>query len=202
MHTGPTQPLRTPHGPALAQDRAMLTALALLAQLSALPAPRVETVFANQEMITPPRTGRAARLLIQGAAGMGLGLMLGMVGQESGVGGMVPCPGQVVPTCPTAGSTGLQAGFGLGAGSGVYGVGEALDGDGSISGMGMGMGLGATTALVLMMFAPELGDVAALTLPLVGALAGYELGASGGRNLRPSFSVWKGQINLGLKGEF
>ena len=67
------------------------------------------------------------------------------------------------------------------------------------------MGLGATTALVVLMFMPRLGEAAAMTLPLAGALAGYELGASnsdGAFSLRPSFSVWKGQVNLGVKGDF
>jgi hypothetical protein len=183
----------------------MLTALALFAQLTILPAPREEVVFANPDSIHTPRSGRAARLLAQGAAGMGLGLVFGVVAQQSNVGSLVPCAGGVLPTCPSAGSTGLQTGFGLGAGGGVYGVGQALDGDGSIAGMGMGMGLGATTALMVSMFLPELGDAAALTLPLAGALAGYELGGSDASNsfsLRPSFSVWKGQISVGMKGEF
>ena len=181
----------------------MLTALAIL--LTALPMPREEVVFANQQMVTAPKSGRAARLLVQGAAGMGLGVVLGLVGQESGIGGAVQLADGLVPTLPTTRSAGLQAGFGLGAGSAVYGVGEALDGDGSISGMGVGMGMGATTALVVSMFAPEMGDVAALTLPLAGALAGYELGSTnkdGAFSLRPSFSVWKGRISLGLKGDF
>ena len=81
----------------------------------------------------------------------------------------------------------------------------ALDGDGSLIGMGLGMGVGATTALLVSMFAPDLGGVAAVTLPLAGAITGYELGstdANANLKLRPNFSVNKAGIHLGLTGNF
>jgi hypothetical protein len=184
----------------------MLAALTLAAHLTAasVPLPN-EQVVSSKEMITAPRpTGRAARLLLQGGAGMAAGLLLGLITMETGVVQYVPYD-EFYPTRPSLSVEGLRAGFGLGAGLGVYSAGYALDGDGSLIGMGLGMGLGATTALLLSMFVPDLGGVASVTLPLAGAVAGYELGSADANTslkLRPSFTVNKAGLELGFTGNF
>lgn len=187
----------------------MLVALTLAAQLAAVPLPAeqvvTEEVVSSTAMVQAPRApGRTARLVIQGAAGMAAGLLLGLVGMESGLAELVPYD-SIYPTRPQARIEGLRAGFSLGAGLGVYGAGYAFDGDGSLLGMGIGMGAGAITALFVATFVPDLAAVASVSLPLAGALAGYEMGNSRARSLfplRPTFSVWKGSIKLGVSADF
>jgi hypothetical protein len=187
----------------------VLATLTLVAQLTAavpLPSAPVLTddVVSSTAMVTAPRsTGRAARLLLQGSAGMAAGLLLGLIGMESGLAGLVPYD-TLYPTRPEVRIEGLRGGFGLGAGVGVYAAGYALDGEGSAIGMALGMGVGATTALLIATFIPELAALASVTLPLAGALAGYELGNSQARRrlpLRPSFSVWNGYIKIGVTAD-
>jgi hypothetical protein len=182
----------------------MLAALTLAAHLAVVPLPNEQVVSSTEMIVAPSRRGRAARLLLQGTAGMAAGLLLGLIGMESGLAELVPYA-EFYPERPVARLEGWRGGFGLGAGLGVYGAGFALDGEGSIVGMGMGMGLGATTALLIALFLPDLGPLASITLPLAGALAGYELGSADANrhvSVRPTFSVWNGSIKLGLTGDF
>lgn len=189
----------------------MLATLTLIAQLTAavpLPEQQVlsEEVVSSKAMVSAPlATGRAARLLLQGTAGMAAGLLFGLIGMESGVAGLVPYD-ELYPTRPqTLRIEGLRAGFGLGAGVGVYAAGLPFDTDGSLVGMGLGMGVGATTALLIGMFLPDLAGLASVTLPLAGALAGYEMGNSDARSrlaLRPTFTVWNGNIKIGVTADF
>lgn len=186
----------------------MLTALALAAALTTLPAepPRPLELVASTAQLRAPRVWtRAQRLLLQGAAGAALGVGTGLLGLATGV-GAAGCPRDLVPTCRPADEAGFGLGWGLGVGAGVYLAGEAMDGEGSLSGMGLGTGVGATSALLVATVAPDLAVVALLALPLAGALTGYELGAEDAPGaqfrIRPSMKVGRDAVTVGVKGDF